>query len=228
MLRRLCSFALLTLGVLVPSGVRAEDSAYVAPLDQLLQDTMRSDPSPGSVELVWWVPTDFWRSTFQNNPDVSASQGQKIVDALDPYAMFAVMQGKMGALGAVEFKEGPEVRASMSLKTASGATLRPLAEDKLSGDAALFAQLMRPMLVRMLGPTGEHLEFYFFDNSAVNGVRPVDARAGAAFSLQLGEQAFTWQLPLESLFAPVDCVKCGRQLKGTWTYCPYDGARVKK
>lgn len=206
----------------------AHAAEYVPPLDELMHDTMKSDPSPDNVDMVWWVPTDFWRATFVNNPDISATQAQKMVDALDPYAMFAVVQGKMGPLGAVEFKEGPEVRASLSLKTPSGATLLPLGDDNLGGDAALFAQLMKPMLSRMLGPMGEHLEFYFFDNKGPAGGLAVDPRLDSTFTVQVGAQAFVWQLPLESLFAPVDCPKCARELKGTWTYCPYDGTKVKK
>ncbi len=218
----------LLLGLLAVAPAHAADPAYVPSLDQLMHDTMKSDPAPNRVDMVWWIPTDFWRATFATNPDVSAAQAQKMVDALDPYAMFAVVQGQMGPMGAVEFKEGAEVRAGLSLKTAFGTTLVPLAEDKLGGDAALFAQLMKPMLARMLGPMGEHLEFYFFDNKDAKGSLVVDPRAEGAFTVQVGTQPFAWQLPLESLFAPVDCAKCGRELKGTWSYCPYDGTKVKK
>lgn len=226
MLSRTGLLLALACAAFVPHAL-AGDKDYVPPLDELMHDTMKSDPDPSTVDMVWWIPTDFWRATFANNPDVSASQAQKMVDAMDRYAMFAIVQGRMGPLGAVEFRETADVRAGLSLLTPAGATLLPIPADKLTGDAALFAQMMKPMLARMLGPMGEHLEFYFFENKATGGGLVVDPTADATFTVQVGTQGFTWQLPLESLFAPVDCGKCGRELKGTWTYCPYDGTKVK-
>lgn len=221
-------FSLAFVLLVTPSPALAGDAVYNPPLEVLMADIMKSDPSPSTVDQVFWFPTEFWQFAMMGNPDVSPSQAEQLVGVLEPYTMFAVIEGDMGPMGAVRFHPEADVRAGLSLRLPNGETVRPLPNNEVAGDAVMLVNVMKPMFSAMLGPTGEHLEFFFFANRDAKGKPIIDPRSNASFTVNVGETPYVWQLPLESLFEPQPCGKCARMMKGTWSYCPYDGTPAPK
>ena len=87
--------------------------------------------------------------------------------------------------------------------------------------------LLKPMLSNMLGPMGKNFNFYVFPGMTKDKKLIANAKAESNFTVQNGEEAFKWRLPLGSLLPPKTCAKCGEKLNGAFKFCPYDGTPLK-
>jgi len=69
---------------------------------------------------------------------------------------------------------------------------------------------------------------HFIVFSAVDkaGNRIADPMVKGAFSVKMHNKEFKWKLPLSSLLPAQTCGKCKERLKGNWSFCPYDGAKL--
>lgn len=189
----------------------------------LTDETMQHSRDDHSASVVWWLPDAFWEIAMQNEPSASPELKQQVKDVFEPYMLLAVVQGRVGPMGAITFSDDATVRQGLTLVTPSGVTLQPMDEDDVSPNALMFTRMMQPVLKGAIGSMGEHMGFYFFKATDKKGAPYLDPRADQRFEVHVGDERFAFQLPLESLYAKVNCPKCGRLESGAWTYCPYDG-----
>ena len=86
---------------------------------------------------------------------------------------------------------------------------------------------MKPVLVNMLGPMGEHMEFFFFPRTSASGQPIADAKAEGSFRFGVGKDVYDWRLPLGSLLPQKTCPVDGERLSGAWEYCPWHGKKLR-
>jgi hypothetical protein len=68
--------------------------------------------------------------------------------------------------------------------------------------------MMKPVLANMLGPLGQNMHFFLFPAQTKAGARIAGATEKGHFKIKLGENEFTWRLPLDALLPGKVCTGC--------------------
>ena len=84
-------------------------------------------------------------------------------------------------------------------------------------------QMIKPVMVNMLGPLGQNLHFILFPAKTSAGKRIAAAKEKGTFKIKLGSKNFKWRLPLDSLLPVKVCSGCKEECKGSWSFCPWCG-----
>src|SRR5688572_18505720 len=130
--RLLCA-ALLLAGIMFPA-VRAAETApakFEIRIDELLRETQKTSPSTDTVDLVWWIPPQFWASVLADNADVTDKTRAEIEEIFAQYTVIAAVKGSIGNFGVDKFTSDDEMRAQLRLVDPHGTSHAPIAADKL-------------------------------------------------------------------------------------------------
>jgi hypothetical protein len=192
----------------------------------LITETQKMLQSPDKMTLVWWIPEDYWRISFEQDPSITAAQAEEIIGVLNNYTIVLVVDGKIGIMGGVTYKSEPDTRAEIRFKDSEGVRYSPLGEDKIDADTKNFLSMLKPIFANMLGPMGENMNFFLFPSENKEGKKTAEAKAEGTFSIELGENDFRWRLPLGSLLPSKECPTCKEILSGAFKFCPFDGAKL--
>jgi hypothetical protein len=76
-------------------GARAQDMD----LQAVVRDTQIMRQNGNSMDLVWWMPIEFWRGSFAKSPGISAKQLDELVGTIDDYIILSVLESTVGTLG---------------------------------------------------------------------------------------------------------------------------------
>ena len=106
-----------------------------------------------------------------------------------------------------------ELRGSVVLVGSDGTNYKPLANENVSPDARNLVSGLKPAMIGMLGPMGEHMEFVFFPSNSLDRKPIADAKAEGTFHFKIGDVAYNWRLPLGSLLPMKVCPTDGEELK---------------
>jgi hypothetical protein len=193
---------------------------------EIVRDTQKSTSGSGEINMVWWLPDEFWQASIAANPDSTPAQYESFRKVVHPYFIIGVVSGKVASFGAIVYRPEPEIRLLVQLKDKEGAITKPLAEDKIDPSLAALLGLMKPITARMMGPLGENFQFYIFPGTQKDGGRICDPLKDGSCEVDLGERVFKWRLPLGSLLPKQQCPLCGETLSGAYKYCPYDGTKL--
>jgi len=193
---------------------------------QIMSDFMRMSNTNGELNLIWWIPEEFWRLSAASNSNVSQSQIDMVIKLVHPYTIVAVASGKTRPFTSPTYRTEAEVRELVRLKDSSGNTYSPLPHDQLDPSTAGLLALLKPLLGKMAGGVSENMQFCVFPGSTKDGVRICDPMKEGSCEVDLDGQEFKWRLPLGSLLPKQRCPLCGEILSGAYKYCPYDGTKL--
>jgi len=193
----------------------------------LIQETQKLEQLPDEMTLIWWIPEDFWRVSFEQNPNITEAQTEEFLKVLRAYVVVVVVNGNIGSMGGVSYKSESTIRNSIQLIDSHMNRYRPLQIEAVDADMKNFLLMMKPVLANMLGPMGENMHFYLFPPKNKAGQRIADAKKEGTFSVRFDQKEFRWRLPLGSLMAPRICPVDGEKLSGAWKYCPWHGVELK-
>ena len=183
----------LVIGVLL-SG-KSVQAAGIDPV-ALIQETQRMSQKTGEVTMVWWIPEELWAASLAQTPGMTSTQVDEFLKMIRPYTMVALVDATVCAFGGVTYKSEDWVRANTRLVDQQGKSYAPRTEDELDADTKNMLQMIKPVLVNMLGPMGENLHFLLFPAKTEAGTRIVSAKEKGQFKVKLGEKDFKWRLPL--------------------------------
>jgi hypothetical protein len=193
---------------------------------EIARETQRISTEGGELNIVWWLPEEFWANSVAANTNVKPAQIQMFVKFVHPYLIIGVVSGKVISWGPPTYRTEGEIRSLIKLKDSDGTVYPPLDTNKVAASVPALVALMRPGMVKMLGPLGENMNFFVFPGSRNDGTRVCDATVRGTCEVDLGDHAFKWKLPLESVLPKQKCPKCGEILSGAYKYCPYDGTTL--
>jgi hypothetical protein len=193
---------------------------------QLVFDCMKISNADGELNMLYWMPEEFWRISAASNPNVSQSQVDVIINVIHPYIIVGVSSAKTGPFAAVTYRTEVEIRDLVRLKDSKGNTYFPFPEDKLDPSVPGLLAFLKPGLVRMAGPAGQNIYFYAFPGSTKDGTRICDPTKEGFCEVDVGTRQFKWRLPLGSLLPKQKCPTCGEMLSGAYKFCPYDGTKL--
>jgi hypothetical protein len=195
-------------------------------IDAFFTETQKATADPGRVDTVWWIPTIFWLITNSQDPTVSQSDFEDLARVLDPFIIIGTVAGNIGPFGGVSFRSKAEVEEHLTCITSEGKQLKIVGMDEVNADVKNLLSVLKPVLTNVVGPMGENMHFFLFPSRDESGSFYADPTMNGFFSIELGNDTYTWKLPLASLLTPKTCPKCGEELSGAWAYCPWDGATL--
>jgi len=194
-------------------------------INDLLSETQQHGPDPSRVTMVWWMPEEFWRISFEQAPMASGPL-EETLNLLRPYVVFAVVDGTLGPFGGAAFRDPKTLRDLVVLVDKTGTRHVPLPEDQLAADIRMMASMLKPAFATLVGEMGQNMEIFFFAATASDGTRIADASSEGRFTLELGDLRFDWRTPLASVLPRKICPVDERELNGAWTFCPWHGERL--
>lgn len=193
----------------------------------LIQETQKLEQLPDEMTLIWWIPEDFWRVSFEQNPNITEAQIEEFLRVIRAYVVVVVVNGNIGSMGGVTYTPESTIRNSIVLIDSQMNRYRPLHFEAVDADMKNFLLMMKPVLANMLGPMGQNMHFYLFPPKNKAGQRIADAKKEGTFAVRFDKKEFRWRLPLGSLMAPKICPIDGEKLSGAWKYCPWHGVELK-
>lgn len=195
-------------------------------LDELVEETQKSSTEADKLNLVWWIPVDFWRLSLAEDKTITKEQTEEFVRALSPYVIVAIVDGKIGTLGGMTYKSEAELRLITKLVDQEGASYAPLATDRVDATANTLLGVMKPILANMLGPMGTNMHFFVFPGTNKSAKPVADSKSENEFTVKIGTASYKWKLPLASLLPPKFCPIDQEKMKGDWKFCPYHGEKL--
>ncbi|HYM33821.1 MAG TPA: hypothetical protein VET48_00425, partial [Steroidobacteraceae bacterium] len=188
------------LSLLAITGVGAAQAQEID-LQQLIRDSQIMRQAGQSIDLVWYIPTEYWRESFRKGGGMPPKQRDEMLGAITDFVMIATLESNVGALGVLSSTPKDELEKKMVL-VANNAELHPITEADLPPATKNFIQLTKPLLASMLGQMGEGLHFIMFKGSDDSGKPFVDPRARGRLKVKVGVKEFEFRLPLGSLLPP--------------------------
>ncbi len=221
------SLTLTFFAAAIAFGCTASSPVQAVDVREVIAETQRTSANPGTSDLVWWIPTEFWRASLANEPSVTAELLSQFEATLAPYVMFAVVHGKIGPFAGVSWTPEADLLPTIKLTGPGGEVHRPLEASGLSPDAKNLSGSLRPVLVNMLGPMGQNMHFVFFSAKDSSGAPLADPLNPGEFSFGMMDETYSWRLPLGSLLPKKHCPVDGEALNGAWQFCPWHGKKLK-
>src|SRR5210317_1760883 len=124
-------------------------------INALVQETQKMSDTSGEMTLIWWIPEEFWRASFEQDPNMTAAQTEEFVKILRPYMLIVAVDGNIGTFGGVTYKSETTIRGSIQVIDSQGTRYRPLNNENIDADTKNFLSMMKPVFVNMLGPIGQ-------------------------------------------------------------------------
>ncbi|WP_111682322.1 hypothetical protein [Winogradskyella tangerina] len=217
------------LAVLSFSFITAQQKSFEeVSIDELTTDTQYASDSPDAVELIWWIPTEYWNVVFSQDPTASESETEQIIDLVEDYVFVMVLKGKVGMFGGITYEDESIIKKQINV-TYKGEELKMIETDDLNPDTMNFISMMKPMMKNLMGAMGENMQFYVFESPDKNNkIIPIDPYGTESLKFELGEFSKEVSLPLASLLEEKICPETNKEHSGKWSYCPFHGVKLEE
>ncbi|MFW6133046.1 MAG: hypothetical protein ACOC8F_04060 [Planctomycetota bacterium] len=201
-------------------------------IDALINESQKSAGPTDGMNLVWYIPFEFWQVSFVQDDGVNEQAAAEMSEVLEPYFMLAVVRANISPFGAFTFHSREAVaRTTTTVYTdheGDEHALKPM--DELPDDLQTLLAAVRPILANALGPAGQNLHIYVFSATDERGRKLVSPYHKGELTVTLAETpnetggVVPFELPADSLHVPRRC--CGKDMHISWKYCPFCGKRL--
>lgn len=195
-------------------------------INQLIEESQINTGESGEIKMNWWIPNEFWIATFQNEPSLSQSDIDEFMKVLEPYSLFAVIDGEVGPFGGVTYTAESAITQSITLTDNNGKQYRPLSNSEISSDLQNFLSMFKPILINMIGQMGQNMHFFVFADKDAKGNRIADPTQKGKITVNVVGEEYVWKTPLGSVIPQKYCPEDGEAHSGAWEYCPYHGSKL--
>ncbi len=210
--------AALAVGLMTASGACAVD------MQELVKETQQIRDVDEKMQLVWWIPQEFWAASFAGNPNVSAESKAQFLGVLQDYQIIAVVYVKTGLAGFTELATEADILGNIHFESA-GKRIDPVPSAKISPGAQAILAAIKPLVTGMLGQLGQSMHFVVYP-SRNGSARLVDPLRAGAFEVSLFDQVFHWRLPLASLLPKKVDPQTHEEFPGNFDFNPYTGGKL--
>lgn len=195
--------------------------------DKFVDETQIGSSESGRITIAWWIPVEFWEITFQMDKSVSEEQAQEFINALRPYTLLAVVDGRIGAFGGITYTPFDSIKSSIVLEDRLKNESRPINQYELSPDIQNLISVFKPMFKNMMGKLGENMNFFVFHDKNGDDSRIFNPYLEGEMKVRFSNQEYTWRTPIGSLMPLKLCPEDNELLNGSWKYCPWHGTKLK-
>ncbi len=201
-------------------------SAGAGDIQELIKETQKMHQSQDSVQIVWWMPDEYWQKAFENSPGLTEEQKKIFCNAVNDYIVLGIVDAKMSSFGGIIPMNKETIMKKITVTIGDQLTLTPLPDQSVSADAKNLFSMMKPVLENMLGQVGKGFAFICFNGKNKKGEQFIDPKKDGSFTVVLGDQSYKWRLPLGSLLPPRFDPKTGEQFPGNYKYSPFTGSSL--
>jgi len=202
--------------------------------DQLTEDTQFSASCGDEhMNVIWWIPLEFWQAIFINDKTTSESDKKLFVDTFKPYSLLMICQADISAFGSFEFYSKDEVESKLDItfKSENGSLIRFAPQADIEPDLQLMLDIFKPILTAAAGNMGQNMHFFVLEDYDSTGKRKIDPYRFGTLNFRIGKrngELMQTQLdfPLNSLYVPRICPN-GKKAHVTWKYCPWTGEKLE-
>lgn len=191
----------------------------------LIRDLTLTRSMDGRLTIALWMPDEFWRIALQNSGRMTDKGIADYIAVMHPYSLLAVMDAQRG-ITAFHYTDTDALIKEAAIEDSHGNTYSPLALDSVAEDVRNLIQMMRPLLAKMMGAMGEHMEFLVFPNSDKLGHPVADPKGEGSLTLHIGDVAMRYRLPIGSVLPPALDPKTGESFPGSYHFNPYTGGKL--
>ena len=195
-------------------------------INELIEESQINTGEAGEIKMNWWIPNEFWLATFQNEPTLSQNDVNEFMKVLEPYSLFAVIDGEVGPFGGVTYTSESDISKSITLTDNNGKQHKPLSNSELNPDLQNFLSMFKPILINMIGQMGQNMHFFVFSDVDAKGNRIADPTQKGKITVNVVGEEYVWKTPLGSVLPPKYCPEDGEAHSGAWDYCPYHGNKL--
>lgn len=223
--------------VLIAFSASSQAAERKSPADvnsvDLTAETQQMSNASRSLDMAWWIPTEFWEAVLYQDSMVSRDQADAMLDVMRPYFVIVVVQADISPFGSFNFLEENRIRRGLEISytNSSGRRSSLPVLDTTSNDFELLLLQVGPILASAMGNLGENFHFYSFSAIDKDGNRiasPFEAgRIDVRMTARPDEPPteFSFEAPLDSLFVPRICPN-GKPAHISWSFCPWDGSKL--
>ena len=196
-------------------------------IDAFISETQFGSDSQNDVDLIWWIPTEYWNAIFAQDPSTSQSEKDIIISMLKDLAVVIVIKGKVGVFGGITYDTKENIKAITSISY-KGEKLKMASEDEIDPDVLNFMSIIKPMMKNMLGSMGENMQMFIFENPKDKAVLPIDPYSDNELKFTLGTLERNVSLPLSCLLEEKICTEDNSEWNGKWNFCPIHGTKLSQ
>ncbi len=186
------------------------------------------------LDLIWWIPLEFWQASMGANEAVPDFQAKMITDTLRPYSVLAVVQADISDFGAFSFYGEDAISDNLLIEYFNEAGDRTVVSHtaEVSPDVVLMLNQMVPVLAAAMGNMGENFYFFPLPDEAAKEIRLISPYEKGKIRVTLGarkdaeKSVLEFELPFDSLHVPRMCPN-GKAAHISWDYCPWSGKKLK-
>lgn len=201
--------------------------------DQLTTDAQATAPCKSShMNLVWWIPHEFWTATIASERSVSEADKRKILGTLRPYSLLAICQADISSMGAFRFYGKTEIENKLivSITGDDGRRYKAVPIKNIDPDLKNLLDAFKPILGNAMGNMGKNFHFYVLKGIDPNGSRLIDPYRKGVLDVKLAQRGGNMikasiDLPLNALYVPRICPN-GKEAHVSWVYCPWSGQKL--
>ncbi|WP_347923895.1 hypothetical protein [Pontimicrobium sp. SW4] len=194
-------------------------------IDAFINETQYSGDSANDLEVIWWIPTEYWNVIFAQDPMASAAELDAITDMLKEFVIVITIKGKMGVFGGITYDKKENIR-SLTEVSINGENLSMIEEDNITPDMVNFVGMIKPMMENMIGPMGENMQVMLFENPKNKSLLPINPYSTDELKFSLGDFEKKVKLPLSCLLEDKQCPDDNEALNGKWNFCPIHGSKL--
>jgi hypothetical protein len=194
-------------------------------IDALMTETQYGSDDPDRLDLIWWIPTEYWNVVFSQDPSTSQSDTDEVIKLVGDYVFIMVLKGSIGTFGGITYEDEAQIKKQVSV-TYKGTKLKIVETKDLGAYTVNFLSMMKPMMKNMMGDMGENMQFYVFENPGKEDIIPIDPYSNETLTFNLGSFEKNVMLPLGSLLQEKMCPETKELHSGKWTFCPYHGVKL--
>ena len=195
-------------------------------IDDFITETQFGSDSPDDIEIIWWVPTEYWSVVFSQDPTASEAEKEGIIEMLKDYVVVLVIKGNVGFFGGITYSSLDDIKPITNVNY-KGEKLTMVDDKKVSPDMLNFISMIKPMMRNMMGPMGENMHLFLYQSPANKSLLPIDPYSTNNLSFTLGDFNKDIDLPLSCLLEEKICPNDKQELNGKWNFCPTHGAKLE-
>ena len=219
-------FSIILVFALLLNGIKGLAQNTNIDYNQFIRETQKNTSEAGKINIVWWIPLEFWDITLRKNKALSEEQINGFMEELKPYCLFAVMQGEMGSMGNLTYVPLDSIKNNICLVDNDKKKYYPLAFDKLDVALQTLLSNLKPVLKNAMGQLGENMNFFVFTDRKENNKRVSDPYLKGNVQINIQNKEYKWRTPLGTLMPLKYCPKDKEEMIGSWEYCPFDGEKL--
>ncbi|MFC3813915.1 hypothetical protein [Lysobacter sp. GCM10012299] len=227
MIRLLALPLLLACSFAAPAGDLKPLPPEKIQVNKLTSDTQQTSANNETVDLVWWLPAQFWLASSSRSKDGDGEAMKEIAALFRQYTVIAAVNGKVGKLGIDSFMNEDQLRESLLLRGADGKDYQPIAPEKLDPKVTMIFGVLKPILGSMIGQLGTNLHFFVFPGKGKDGKALADPLATGTVTVKLGQARYDFTTPLGSLLTPQHDPLTGQEFPGSYRFNPYTGSPLE-